>query len=203
MQKIYRNNDCDLKILDKKTVAIVGFGNQGRAHALNLKDSGVNVIIGLHEASQSVNKALKAGFEVLSVADATKRADIIMILAPDERQARIYKNDIEPNLDSSKAIAFANGFSIHYGQINPPKNVYVFMIAPKGSGIRVRDEYVKGSGIPSLVAIYQEFTGNCLQIALVYGAGIGSARVAMIETTFEAETQADLFGEQAVLCGRL
>lgn len=201
MQKIYRNNDCDLKILDKKTIAIVGFGSQGRAHALNLKDSGANVIIGLHEESKSANKAFEAGFEVLSVADATKRADVIMILAPDERQAQIYKNDIEPNLDSSKAIAFAHGFSIHYGQINPPKNVDVFMIAPKGPGIHVRDEYVKGLGIPSLVAIYQDFTGNCLQIALAYGAGIGSARVAMIETTFEAETQTDLFGEQAVLCG--
>ena len=201
MQKIYRDSDCDLELLKGKTVAIVGFGNQGRAHALNLKDSGIKVLVGLHKASKSAKKALEAGFEVLSVADATKKADIIMILAPDECQAEIYKTDIAPNLSDSKAIAFAHGFNIHYGQIKPPKNVDVFMIAPKGPGRCVRDEYVKGSGIPSLVAIYQDFTGNCMQTALAYGAGIGSARVAIMETTFKIETETDLFGEQAVLCG--
>lgn len=201
MQKIYRDSDCDLELLKGKTVAIVGFGNQGKAHALNLKDSGVRVLVGLHKASKSAKKALEAGFEVLSVADATKKADIIMILAPDECQAEIYKTDIAPNLSDSKAIAFAHGFNIHYGQIKPPKNVDVFMIAPKGPGRCVRDEYAKGSGIPSLVAIYQDFTGNCMQNALAYGAGIGSARVAIMETTFKIETETDLFGEQAVLCG--
>ena len=201
MQKIYRDSDCDLELLKGKTVAIVGFGNQGRAHALNLKDSGIKVLVGLHKASKSAKKALEAGFEVLSVADATKKADIIMILAPDECQAEIYKTDIAPNLSDSKAIAFAHGFNIHYGQIKPPKNVDVFMIAPKGPGRCVRDEYVKGSGIPSLVAIYQDFTGNCMQTALAYGAGIGSDRVAIMETTFKIETETDLFGEQAVLCG--
>ena len=134
MQKIYRYGDCDLKVLNKRTVAIIGFGSQGQAHALNLKDSGVEVLIGLHEASKSAKKAIKAGIEVLSVADATKKSDIIMILAPDERQADIYKNDIAPNLTDSKAIAFAHGFNIHYGQIKPPKNVDVFMVAPKGPG---------------------------------------------------------------------
>ena len=201
MQKIYRDSDCDLELLKGKTVAIVGFGNQGRAHALNLKDSGIKVLVGLHKASKSAKKALEAGFEVLSVADATKRADIIMILAPDECQAEIYKTEIAPNLSDSKSIAFAHGFNIHYGQIKPPKNVDVFMIAPKGPGRCVRDEYIKGSGIPSLVAIYQDFTGNCMQTALAYGAGIGSDRVAIMETTFKIETETDLFGEQAVLCG--
>lgn len=201
MPKIYYSNDCRLEVLRGKTVAIIGFGSQSYAHALNLRDSGIDVVIGLYEGSKSAKKAVEAGFEVMSVVEATKSSDIIMILIPDELQAVVYKESIEPNLSESKAIAFAHGFNINYGQIVPPKNVDVFMIAPKGPGHAVRSEYVAGSGIPSLVAVHQDFTGNCLNIALAYGAGIGSARVAIMETTFKIEAETDLFGEQAILCG--
>lgn len=201
MPKVYYSNDCKLENLKGKTVAVIGFGSQGCAHALNLRDSGIDVVIGLYEGSKSAKKAVEAGFKVMNVAEATEISDIIMILTPDELQAAVYKDSIEPNLSDSKAIAFSHGFNINYGQIVPPKNVDVFMIAPKGPGHAVRSEYVAGSGIPSLVAIYQNVTGNCLDIALAYGAGIGSARVAIMETTFKIETETDLFGEQVVLCG--
>ncbi|MGN0564525.1 MAG: ketol-acid reductoisomerase [Candidatus Heritagella sp.] len=199
--KIYYEADCDINVLKGKTVAIIGYGSQGHAHALNLHDSGVNVIVGLYEGSKSAEKARKHGLTVMNVADATKAADIIMILIPDERQADMYKKDIEPNLTEGKAIAFAHGFNIHFGQIKPPKNVDVFMIAPKGPGHTVRSEYVEGKGVPCLVAIEQDYTGHCLDVALAYGAGIGGARAAIMETTFKIETETDLFGEQAVLCG--
>lgn len=201
MPKIYYSDDCNLTVLKDKTVAIIGFGSQGHAHALNLRDSGVNVVVGLYEGSKSAKKAIEAGFKVLSVAEATKISDVVMILIPDELQADVYKESIEPNLSDSKAIAFAHGFNINYGQIVPSENVNVFMIAPKGPGHAVRSEYIDGRGIPSLVAVYQDVTGDCLEIALAYGAGIGSARAAIMETTFEIETETDLFGEQAVLCG--
>ena len=188
-------------MLKGKTVAIIGYGSQGHAHALNLHDSGVNVIVGLYEGSKSAEKARKHGLTVMNVADATKAADIIMILIPDERQADMYKKDIEPNLTEGKAIAFAHGLNIHFGQIKPPKNVDVFMIAPKGPGHTVRSEYIEGKGVPCLVAIEQDYTGHCLDVALAYGAGIGGARAAIMETTFKIETETDLFGEQAVLCG--
>ena len=199
--KIYYEADFDINVLKGKTVAIIGYGSQGHAHALNLHDSGVNVIVGLYEGSKSAEKARKHGLTVMNVADATKAADIIMILIPDERQADMYKKDIEPNLTEGKAIAFAHGFNIHFGQIKPPKNVDVFMIAPKGPGHTVRSEYIEGKGVPCLVAIEQDYTGHCLDVALAYGAGIGGARAAIMETTFKIETETDLFGEQAVLCG--
>ena len=199
--KIYYEADCDINVLKGKTVAIIGYGSQGHAHALNLHDSGINVIVGLYEGSKSAEKARKHGLTVMNVADATKAADIIMILIPDERQADMYKKDIEPNLTEGKAIAFAHGFNIHFGQIKPPKNVDVFMIAPKGPGHTVRSEYIEGKGVPCLVAIEQDYTGHCLDVALAYGAGIGGARAAIMETTFKIETETDLFGEQAVLCG--
>ncbi|MDE5852783.1 MAG: ketol-acid reductoisomerase [Oscillospiraceae bacterium] len=201
MPKIYYESDCNIGVLDNKTVAVIGFGSQGHAQALNLRDSGVNVIIGLYEGSKSAKKATEAGLKVMNTADATKAADIIMILIPDEIQARVYKKDIEPNLSEGKAIAFSHGFNIHFGQIKPAKNIDVFMIAPKGPGHTVRSEYLEGKGIPSLVAVYQDVTGRCKDIALGYGAGIGSARAAIMETTFATETETDLFGEQAVLCG--
>ena len=201
MPKIYYQSDCDINVLKGKTVAIIGYGSQGHAHALNLHDSGVNVIVGLYEGSKSAERAQKAGLTVMNVADATKAADIIMILIPDERQADMYKKDIEPNLTEGKAIAFAHGFNIHFQQIVPPKNVDVFMIAPKGPGHTVRSEYLEGKGVPCLVAVEQDATGHCLDIALAYGAGIGGARAAIMETTFKIETDTDLFGEQAVLCG--
>ncbi len=201
MPKIYYESDCNIGILDNKTVAVIGFGSQGHAQALNLRDSGVNVIIGLYEGSKSAKKAAEAGLKVMNTADATKAADIIMILIPDEIQARVYKKDIEPNLSDGKAIAFSHGFNIHFEQIKPDKNIDVFMIAPKGPGHTVRSEYLEGKGIPSLVAVYQDVTGRCKDIALGYGAGIGSARAAIMETTFATETETDLFGEQVVLCG--
>jgi len=201
MPKIYYQPDCDINVLKDKTVAIIGYGSQGHAHALNLRDSGVNVIIGLYEGSKRWNHVKELGFEVYTTAEATKKADVIMILTPDEKQAAIFKNDIEPNLTEGKAIAFAHGFNIHFKQIVPPSNVDVFMIAPKAPGHTVRSEYVEGKGTPALVAVYQDATGKCLDIALAYGAGIGAARAAVMETTFRIETETDLFGEQAVLCG--
>lgn len=201
MSKIYYQADCDINVLKGKTVAIIGYGSQGHAHALNLHESGVNVVVGLYEGSKSAERAQKAGLKVLNVAEATKAADVIMILIPDERQADMYKNDIEPNLTEGKALAFAHGFNIHYGQIKPPQFVDVFMIAPKGPGHTVRSEYVEGKGVPCLVAIHQDATGHALDTALAYGAGVGGARAAIMQTTFKAETETDLFGEQAVLCG--
>ena len=202
MPKIYYDADCDINALKGKTVAIIGFGSQGHAHALNLRDSGVNVIIGLYKGSKRWEHAEKdMGFTVMTTAQATKAADIIMVLTPDERQADIYKNDIEPNLAAGKALAFAHGFNIHFGQIKPPKDIDVFMIAPKAPGHTVRSEFVEGKGTPALVAVEQDATGHCLDVALAYGAGLGAARAALMETTFKIETETDLFGEQAVLCG--
>lgn len=201
MPKIYYEADCDINVLKGKTVAIIGYGSQGHAHALNLHDSGVDVVVGLYEGSKSAERAKKAGLKVLTVPEATKAADIIMILIPDERQAEMYKKDIEPNLTEGKAIAFAHGFNIHFGQIKPPKFVDVFMIAPKGPGHTVRSEFQEGKGVPCLVAVEQDYTSHALDVALAYGAGIGGARAAVMETTFRDETETDLFGEQAVLCG--
>ena len=201
MAKIYYASDCNLSLLDGKTVAIIGYGSQGHAHALNLHDSGVNVIVGLYEGSKSWKKAEEAGLKVATVAEASKAADIIMILLPDEKQADIYKEQIAPYLSAGKTIAFAHGFNIHFAQIVPPKDVDVIMIAPKGPGHTVRSEYVAGKGVPCLIAVYQNATGRAFDIGLAYAAGIGGARAGVLETTFRVETETDLFGEQAVLCG--
>lgn len=201
MKKIYKDAECATHALDGKTVAIIGFGSQGHAHAMNLKDSGYNVVVGLYEGSKSAAKAKEAGLPVLSVAEATKAADVIMILIPDEKQAAVYKADILPNLSEGKALAFAHGFNIHYQQIVPPADVDVFMIAPKGPGHTVRSEYKIGRGVPALFAVYQDYSGQAQDIAFAYGAGIGSARGGLLGTTFREETETDLFGEQVVLCG--
>ncbi len=199
--KIYYQKDCDLNKLKGKTVAIIGYGSQGHAHALNLKESGVNVVVGLYEGSKSWEKAEKQGLKVMLTKDAVKAADIIMILINDEKQAKMYKEDIEPNLKPGKMLMFAHGFAIHFGQIVPPKGVDVAMIAPKAPGHTVRSEYQAGKGTPCLVAVEKNETGNALDLALAYGAGIGGARAGLLETTFRTETETDLFGEQAVLCG--
>ncbi|MBQ3817498.1 MAG: ketol-acid reductoisomerase [Clostridia bacterium] len=201
MQNIYYQQDCNLAKLNGKTVAIIGYGSQGHAHALNLKESGVDVIVGLYNGSKSWEKAEKAGLKVMTSADAAKNADIIMILINDEKQAKLYKESIEPNLTEGKTLAFAHGFNIHFGCIKPPKNVNVIMIAPKGPGHTVRSEYQAGKGVPCLVAVEQDATGDALDIALAYALGIGGARAGVLETTFRTETETDLFGEQAVLCG--
>ena len=199
--KIFYQQDCDLNLLKGKTVAIIGYGSQGHAHALNLKDSGVDVVVGLYEGSKSKAKAEAQGLTVLSVAEATKKADLIMILIPDEKQAALYKSDIEPNLSEGKTLMFAHGFNIHFGCIVPPSNVNVVMIAPKGPGHTVRSEYEAGKGVPCLIAVEQDATGNAQDLGLAYALGIGGARAGVLETTFRTETETDLFGEQAVLCG--
>ena len=201
MANIYYQQDCDLNKLNGKTVAIIGYGSQGHAHALNLKDSGVNVIVGLYNGSKSWAKAEKAGLKVMTAADAAKEADIIMILINDEKQAKLYKESIEPNLTEGKTLAFAHGFNIHFGCIKPPKNVNVIMVAPKGPGHTVRSEYQVGKGVPCLIAVHQDATGDALELGLAYALGIGGARAGVLETTFRTETETDLFGEQAVLCG--
>ncbi len=201
MNRIFYQQDCDLKKLDGKTVAIIGYGSQGHAHALNLKESGVNVIIGLYEGSKSWAKAEAQGLKVMTSAEAAKAADIIMILINDEKQAKLYKESIEPNLTKGKTLAFAHGFNIHYGCIKPPADVNVIMIAPKGPGHTVRSEYQSGKGVPCLIAVEQNATGDALEIGLAYALGIGGARAGVLETDFRTETETDLFGEQAVLCG--
>ncbi len=201
MKKIYKDAECQTHAIDNKTVAIVGYGSQGHAHALNLKESGYNVIIALYEGSKSWSVAEAAGFKVLTTAEATKAADVVMILINDEKQADMYEKDIRPNLSEGKALAFAHGFNIHFQRIVPPANVDVFMIAPKGPGHTVRSEYQIGRGVPCLFAVYQDYTGNCRDIAFAYGHGIGGGRAGLLETTFREETETDLFGEQAVLCG--
>ncbi|GHU58697.1 ketol-acid reductoisomerase [Clostridia bacterium] len=201
MAKIFYAEDCNLSLLDSKTVAIIGYGSQGHAHAQNLKDSGVHVIIGLYEGSKSWKLAEEAGFEVYVSAEAAKKADIIMILINDERQADLYREHIAPNMTAGKALAFAHGFNIHFGQIQPPADVDVIMIAPKGPGHTVRSEYVAGKGVPDLVAVAQDATGRALDLALAYAAGIGGSRAGVLLTDFKSETETDLFGEQAVLCG--
>ncbi len=201
MAKIFYESDCDLSLLDGKTVAVIGYGSQGHAHALNMKESGVNVIIGLYEGSKSWARAEAQGFEVYTSAEAAKKADIIMILINDELQAKLYKESIEPNLEEGNMLMFAHGFNIHFGQIVPPKNVDVTMVAPKGPGHTVRSEYQAGKGVPCLVAVEQDATGRAQDIALAYALAIGGARAGVLETDFRTETETDLFGEQAVLCG--
>ena len=201
MAKIFYAEDCNLGLLSNKTVAVIGYGSQGHAHALNLKESGVKVIIGLYEGSKSWPVAEEAGFEVYTAADAAAKADLIMILINDERQAKLYKESIEPNLAPGKILAFAHGFNIHFQQIIPPKDVDVIMVAPKGPGHTVRSEYVAGKGVPCLAAVHQDASGNAMDIALAYAAGIGGSRAGVLETTFKMETETDLFGEQVVLCG--
>ena len=201
MAKIFYQADCDINVLKGKTVAIIGYGSQGHAHALNLHESGVDVVVGLYEGSKSWAKAEQAGLKVMTAADAAKAADVIMVLIPDERQAEMYKQNIAPHLTAGKALMFAHGFNIHYGQIVPPADVDVLMIAPKGPGHTVRSEYVEGKGVPCLIAVHQDATGKAQDIGLAYAAGIGGARAGVLETTFRVETETDLFGEQAVLCG--
>ena len=201
MAKIYYNTDCDLSLLDGRKVAIIGYGSQGHAHALNLKESGVDVVVGLYEGSKSWKKAEEQGLKVMTSADAAAWADIIMVLIPDELQAKLYKEAIEPNLNEGDMLMFAHGFNIHFGCIKPPKDVDVTMIAPKAPGHTVRSEYQAGKGTPCLVAVEQDATGKALDIALAYALGIGGARAGVLETTFRTETETDLFGEQAVLCG--
>lgn len=201
MAKLFYDADCNLGLLDGKTVAIIGYGSQGHAHALNLKESGVNVIVGLYEGSKSWPLAEEAGLKVMTAADATKAADIVMILLPDEKQAAIYKESILPNLEAGNSLVFAHGFNIHYGQIIPPADVNVFMIAPKGPGHTVRSQYQEGRGVPCLIAVYQDPSGNTHDLGLAYASGIGGGRAGILETTFKEETETDLFGEQAVLCG--
>lgn len=201
MSKIYYQQDCDIQKLDGKKVAIIGYGSQGHAHALNLKDSGVDVVVGLYEGSKSASKAKAQGLEVYSVAEATKMSDVIMILIPDEKQKAVYESEIAPNLSEGKTLAFAHGFNIHFGCIVPPKNVNVIMIAPKGPGHTVRSEYEAQKGVPCLIAVEQDATGDAWDIGLAYAVGIGGSRAGVLETTFRTETETDLFGEQAVLCG--
>lgn len=199
--RIFYQEDCNLSLLEGKKIAIIGYGSQGHAHALNLKESGCDVIIGLYEGSKSKAKAEAQGLKVYPTAEAAKMADIIMILINDEKQAKLYKESIEPNLTAGKTLAFAHGFNIHFGCIKPPKDVNVIMIAPKGPGHTVRSEYQAGKGVPCLIAVEQDATGDALEIGLAYALGIGGARAGVLETTFRTETETDLFGEQAVLCG--
>tara|TARA_A100001037_G_scaffold151778_1_gene137071 strand:+ start:1425 stop:2420 length:996 start_codon:yes stop_codon:yes gene_type:complete len=201
MAKIYYEKDADPSLITGKKVGIIGYGSQGHAHALNLRDSGVQVMVGLHDGSSSRAKAEAEGLVVASPAEVTKASDVIMILVPDTVQGSVYKDSIEPNLDGSKTLMFAHGFNIHFGEITPPADVDVSMIAPKAPGHRVREVFVDGQGVPSLVAIHQDASGNALANALSYGAGIGSMRAGIVETTFKEETETDLFGEQTVLCG--
>ena len=203
MARMYYDSDANLDLLAGKTIAIIGFGSQGHAHALNLKDSGMNVIVGLYPGSKSAAKAKEGGLTVKSVADAAKAADFIMILLPDEVQKTVYKEEIEPNLEQGNVIAFAHGFNIHFGQVVPPDNVDVVMVAPKGPGHLVRRTYEQGQGVPCLFAVYQDNTGQARDKAMAYAKGIGGTRGGILETTFREETETDLFGEQAVLCGGL
>jgi ketol-acid reductoisomerase len=203
MARMYYDTDANLDLLAQKTIAIIGYGSQGHAHALNLKDSGMNVIVGLYPGSKSAQKASSAGLNVHNVSDAAKAADLIMILLPDEVQKTVYKQEIEPHLTEGKVLAFAHGFNIHFGQVVPPADVDVVMVAPKGPGHLVRRTYEQGQGVPCLFAVYQDATGQARDRAMAYAKGIGGTRAGILETTFREETETDLFGEQAVLCGGL
>lgn len=201
MARMFYDKDCNLAALKGKKIAIIGYGSQGHAHAQNLKDSGLDVVIGLYEGSKSKERAQKDGFEVLNAAEAAKAADIVMMLVNDEKAAAIYQSDIKDNLTAGNSLVFAHGFNIRYGCIEPAKDINVFMVAPKGPGHMVRETYVKGQGTPSLVAVEQDATGNAMELALAYASGIGAGRAGILTTTFKEETETDLFGEQAVLCG--
>jgi ketol-acid reductoisomerase len=201
MAKVFYDNDANLELLKNKLVAVIGFGSQGHAHALNLKDSGVNVVVGLPDGSKSVEKATNAGLKVMSIVDAARNADMIMVLVPDVPAAQVYTDMIKPHLKKGKMLMFAHGFNIHFKQIKPPKNVDVVMVAPKAPGHRVRGTYQDGGGTPCLVAIHQDATGEALALSLAYAKGIGGTRAGVLETTFKEETETDLFGEQVVLCG--
>jgi ketol-acid reductoisomerase len=200
---MYYDEDANLDLLNGKTVAIIGYGSQGHAHALNLKESGVNVVVGLYEGSSSATKAKDAGLAVHSVADAAKAADLIMILLPDEVQKAVYTEEIAPNLTAGKVLLFAHGFNIHFGQVVPPSDVDVVMVAPKGPGHLVRRTYTQGEGVPALFAVYQDASGQARDRAMAYAKGIGGTRAGILETSFREETETDLFGEQVVLCGGL
>lgn len=201
MAIMFYEKDCDLGALQGKTIAVIGYGSQGHAHALNAKESGMKVVIGLYEGSKSWERAEKAGFKVMTAKDAAEAADFIMILINDEKQAKLYNESIKGAMKSGKTLAFAHGFNIHFGQIIPPADVNVVMIAPKGPGHTVREQYQAGAGVPCLVAVHQDADGNAKRMALAYAAAIGGARAGVLETTFKEETETDLFGEQAVLCG--
>lgn len=201
MAKMFYESDCNLDLLSGKTVAIIGYGSQGHAHARNLKDSGVDVVVGLYEGSKSWAVAEADGLKVAVAAEAAKAADVIMILLPDEKQGDVYRTSIAPNIEAGNSLVFAHGFNIHYGQIVPPADVDVFMVAPKGPGHTVRYQYEEGKGVPCLIAVHQDASGSAEAKALAYAAGIGGARAGILETTFKEETETDLFGEQAVLCG--
>jgi ketol-acid reductoisomerase len=199
--KVYTDKDADLTHLRNKTLAVLGFGSQGHAHALNLKDSGMNVIVGLYEGSKSIPVAKEKGFEVVSTAEAVRRGDVIMVALPDTKQAAVYQKDIAPNLAPGKTLLFSHGFSIHFKTVVPPKNVNVILVAPKGPGHIVRRQYLEGKGVPALIAVYQNPSKQAKDVALAWARGIGGTRAGVIETTFKEETETDLFGEQTVLCG--
>lgn len=199
--QVYYDKDTNLDMLRQRIVAIIGFGSQGHAHAQNLKDSGMQVVVGLRPGGSSWNKAQQAGMDVRSVADAAAAADVVMMLVPDELQGQIYTEDVAPNMKAGAALAFSHGFNIHFHQIQPPTDIAVFMVAPKGPGHMVRHEFTRDCGVPCLIAIHQDPTGNTKDLALAYAAGIGGGRAGIIETSFQEETETDLFGEQAVLCG--
>lgn len=201
MSEMYYDAQADLSLLEGKRVAIIGYGSQGHAHALNLHESGVDVVVGLYAGSKSWPVAEEAGLAVQAVEDAVKRSDVVMLLLPDEKQAQIYRASVAPNLKSGSYLAFAHGFNIHFGQIAPPADVNVIMIAPKGPGHTVRSQFVEGKGVPSLIAVHQDPSGDSKEIALAYAKGLGAGRAGIFETSFKEETETDLFGEQAVLCG--
>jgi ketol-acid reductoisomerase len=201
MPKMYYETDADLSHLKDKTVGIIGYGSQGHAHALNLKDSGVNVVVGLYDGSPSIPKVKAAGLDVMSVSDAAKNADLITMLIPDTKQSKVFKEEIQPHLRKGKTLMFAHGFNIHFKALVPPSNVDVSMVAPKAPGHRMREVFTKGSGVPCLLAIHRDVSGKAKDVALAYAKGVGGTRAGVLETTFKEETETDLFGEQAVLCG--
>ena len=203
MAKMYYQNDCSPELIKNKTIAVIGYGSQGHAHAQNLKDSGMKVVVGLYSGSKSWNRAKEHGFRVMEASDAAECADLVVMLVNDDVQPTLYKESIKPYLKAGKALMFAHGFNVHYNQIVPSEDVDVFMVAPKGPGHTVRSQFVEGRGVPCLVAVYRDATGTAKQLALAYAAGIGGARAGVVETTFREETETDLFGEQVVLCGGL